>query len=170
MSYSSRESSPKSSIESGTSSGGSSFPPRRVGVSSSGVGASRSLFGSERIPVPAAGGSLIICPVCDEGFSGVKSMFGHMKNHKNRGWKGAYPPPAFDYLSEFSEYQHLLVKPIDQQEAEEEEAAGGTIEQAPVPAPGGRGRRRFTVPDLNKSAAEEEYPLPDLNFPPTKFR
>nr|GMC93341.1 protein VASP homolog [Ipomoea batatas]GME09911.1 protein VASP homolog [Ipomoea batatas]GME13769.1 protein VASP homolog [Ipomoea batatas] len=133
---------------------------------------------AQRSPRSNSGGSIpppregaMICLVCGEGFPSVKSMFGHMKNHKSRGWKGAYPPPAFDYETEFAEYKHLLVKPMDQQEEEIEAAGEGIAGQASAPAPGGP--RGVTVPDLNaspeKGEAAGEYLLPDLNFPPSRF-
>nr|GMC65908.1 protein VASP homolog [Ipomoea batatas] len=90
------------------------------------------------------------CEVCGARYPTEKAMFGHLRCHMNRGWRGAFS------MEEFAEYQEHLVKPEEEQlreiEAEERAAAG---------------ERVVLNVDLNAEAApEEEFILPDLNLPP----
>ncbi|EXB50702.1 Zinc finger protein ZAT2 [Morus notabilis] len=34
-----------------------------------------------------------ICPLCEKSFPSMKSLFGHMRSHPDRGWRGIQPPP-----------------------------------------------------------------------------
>lgn len=34
-----------------------------------------------------------ICPLCEKSFPSKKSLFGHMRAHPDRGWRGIQPPP-----------------------------------------------------------------------------
>nr|GMC62556.1 CCR4-NOT transcription complex subunit 3 [Ipomoea batatas] len=95
------------------------------------------------------------CEVCGARYPTEKAMFGHLRCHKNRGWRGAFSPPTFT-IEEFAEYQQHLVKPEEEQlreiEAEERAAAG---------------ERVVLDVDLNAEVAPvEEFILPDLNLPP----
>nr|GMC62564.1 protein VASP homolog [Ipomoea batatas] len=93
--------------------------------------------------------------ICGARYPTEKAMFGHLRCHKNRGWRGAFSPPTFS-MEEFAEYQEHLVKPEEEQlreiEAEERAAAG---------------ERVVLDVDLNAEVAPvEEFILPDLNLPP----
>nr|GLL29992.1 uncharacterized protein LOC105178395 [Ipomoea trifida] len=65
------------------------------------------------------------CEIC--GYPTKKAMFGHLRGHRDRGWRGAFSPPTFT-MEEFAEYQEHLVKPEEEQlreiEAEEWAADG----------------------------------------------
>uniref|UniRef100_A0ACD5ZS87 Uncharacterized protein n=1 Tax=Avena sativa TaxID=4498 RepID=A0ACD5ZS87_AVESA len=41
-----------------------------------------------------SGGGDVQCPECGKHFRSNKSMFGHLRSHPDRGYKGATPPPA----------------------------------------------------------------------------
>nr|GMC59808.1 protein VASP homolog [Ipomoea batatas]GME10073.1 protein VASP homolog [Ipomoea batatas] len=95
------------------------------------------------------------CEICGARYPTEKAMFGHLRCHKDRGWRGAFSPPTFS-MEEFAEYQEHLVKPEEEQlreiEAEERAAAG---------------QRVVLDVDLNVEVAPvEEFILPDLNLPP----
>ncbi|XP_057779576.1 uncharacterized protein LOC130998160 [Salvia miltiorrhiza] len=70
------------------------------------------------------------CSVCNKGFGSSKALFGHMRSHPDRGWKGVHPPPAFRAEEEFAD---LHVAP----EAEAEPEAG-------------EDENNYRVPDLNQ--------------------
>ncbi|XP_022728737.1 uncharacterized protein LOC111284288 [Durio zibethinus] len=36
----------------------------------------------------------VSCCICNKGFRSMKSLFGHMRNHPERGWRGIRPPPS----------------------------------------------------------------------------
>lgn len=74
------------------------------------------------------------CSVCNKGFGSSKALFGHMRSHPDRGWKGVHPPPAFRAEEEFADL-HVA--------AEADEA--------------GEDGMNFQVPDLNQP------PPPDSN-------
>nr|GMC62563.1 protein VASP homolog [Ipomoea batatas]GME10069.1 protein VASP homolog [Ipomoea batatas]GME10074.1 protein VASP homolog [Ipomoea batatas] len=110
--------------------------------------------GGEIAPAGQAVGDFA-CEVCGARYPTEKAMFGHLRCHKNRGWRGAFSPPTFS-MEEFAEYQEHLVKPEEEQlreiEAEERAAAG---------------ERVVLDVDLNAEVAPvEEFILPDLNLPP----
>nr|GMD39028.1 protein VASP homolog [Ipomoea batatas] len=92
------------------------------------------------------------CEICSARYLTEKAMFGHLRSHKDRGWRGAFRPPTFS-MEEFGEYQEHLVKPEEEQlreiEAEERAAAGERV-----------------VLDVDLNAQVEEFILPDLNLPP----
>nr|GMD32590.1 DExH-box ATP-dependent RNA helicase DExH14 [Ipomoea batatas] len=47
------------------------------------------------------------CEICGARYPTEKAMFGHLRCHKNRGWRGAFSPPTFS-MEEFGEYQEHL--------------------------------------------------------------
>ena len=40
----------------------------------------------------SGGGNVVECPECGKFFKNHKSMFGHLRSHPNKGYKGATPP------------------------------------------------------------------------------
>ncbi|GMJ00864.1 hypothetical protein HRI_003755600 [Hibiscus trionum] len=36
----------------------------------------------------------VSCCICNKGFRSMKSLFGHMRNHPERSWRGIRPPPS----------------------------------------------------------------------------
>ncbi|XP_031107730.1 uncharacterized protein C11orf96 homolog [Ipomoea triloba] len=93
------------------------------------------------------------CEVCGARYPTEKAMFGHLRSHKDRGWRGAFRPPTFT-IEEFAEYQEHLVKPEEEQlreiEAEERVVLDVDLnaEVAPV--------EEFILPDLNLSPPDED--------------
>ncbi|XP_047939632.1 translation initiation factor IF-2-like [Salvia hispanica] len=83
-----------------------------------------------------AGDGYHYCSVCNKGFSSTKALFGHMRSHPDRGWKGVHPPPTFRAEEEFADL-HM---------AGDEEAAA---EDA------GEEEGNFRVPDLNQPPPED---------------
>ncbi|XP_051125180.1 uncharacterized protein LOC127247395 [Andrographis paniculata] len=45
----------------------------------------------EHIPATPTGN---VCVICRKKFPSMKSLFGHMRCHPDRGWRGIHPPPA----------------------------------------------------------------------------
>ncbi|KAL2501409.1 uncharacterized protein Fot_35257 [Forsythia ovata] len=41
------------------------------------------------------------CTICGKPCVLAKALFGHMRSHPDRGWKGAFPPPSFSVEEEF---------------------------------------------------------------------
>ncbi|KAK6272562.1 hypothetical protein POUND7_009645 [Theobroma cacao] len=40
------------------------------------------------------GSEKVSCCICKKDFRSMKSLFGHMRNHPERGWRGIRPPPS----------------------------------------------------------------------------
>ncbi|XVF19415.1 hypothetical protein REPUB_Repub11eG0108400 [Reevesia pubescens] len=40
------------------------------------------------------GNEKVSCCICNKDFKSMKSLFGHMRNHPDRGWRGIRPPPS----------------------------------------------------------------------------
>ncbi|KZV54312.1 hypothetical protein F511_34686 [Dorcoceras hygrometricum] len=98
------------------------------------------------------GGYQVPCPICARDFMSDKALFGHMRSHPNRGWKGVHPPPAFRAEEEFAD-----VPGLNRPEGMEA-AAGGE---------GGAAAEGGGEADMQaQGAAEENYNVPDLNMPP----
>lgn len=36
------------------------------------------------------------CQVCNKRYTSWKALFGHMRSHPDRSWRGVHPPPRFD--------------------------------------------------------------------------
>nr|GMD32597.1 hypothetical protein Iba_chr09bCG9750 [Ipomoea batatas] len=79
---------------------------------------------------PAGQAGDFTCEICGARYPTEKALFGHLRCHKDRGWRGAFRPPTFT-MEEFAEYQEHLVKPEEEQlreiEAEERAAAGERV-------------------------------------------
>lgn len=68
------------------------------------------------------------CSVCDKRFHSLQAMFGHLRSHPDRGWSGAYPPPAFRAEDEFADIRAAAA-------AEEEEAVNYKVPDLNNPPP-----------------------------------
>ncbi|XP_042029782.1 translation initiation factor IF-2-like [Salvia splendens] len=82
-----------------------------------------------------AGDGYHYCSVCNKGFSSTKALFGHMRSHPDRGWKGVHPPPAFRAEEEFADL-HMAGDEEGGEDAGEDEG-------------------NFRVPDLNQPPPED---------------
>lgn len=82
------------------------------------------------------------CSVCNKGFGSSKALFGHMRSHPDRGWKGVHPPPSFRAEEEFADIRMAAAAAAAAVEAEAESAPPKEAED------------------------EAEYRVPDLNHPP----
>ncbi|XP_042027094.1 translation initiation factor IF-2-like [Salvia splendens] len=83
----------------------------------------------------AGGDGYHYCSVCQKGFSSTKALFGHMRSHPDRGWKGVHPPPTFRAEEEFADL-HMA----------------GDVEGA---EDAGDDEENFRVPDLNQPPPED---------------
>lgn len=45
-----------------------------------------------------------LCPVCEKSFASMKSLYGHMRCHPDRNWRGMEPPTEPHAISEPSEF------------------------------------------------------------------
>ncbi|EOA18015.1 hypothetical protein CARUB_v10006450mg [Capsella rubella] len=89
------------------------------------------------------------CNICQKPFSSWKAVFGHLRQHKNRGYLGFLPPPTFDAA---------------------EERSGGTVAASSDGGASGLGTGGLGI-DLNVSPIEEDEeaaftPKFDLNRSP----
>ncbi|KAH6803712.1 C2H2-like zinc finger protein [Perilla frutescens var. frutescens] len=76
------------------------------------------------------------CSVCNKRFGSSKALFGHMRSHPDRGWKGVHPPPAFKAEEEFADLRVEAAALAEAAAKEAEDEAGeGTS---------------YRVPDLNQ--------------------
>ncbi|VFQ88211.1 unnamed protein product [Cuscuta campestris] len=130
-----------------------------------------------------------VCDTCGAVYPTEKAMFGHLRSHKERLWRGAYCPPSFS-MDEFAEYRELLVKSEEEQLREIQQGEGssavrrlrfrGVVPRPPSPPP--RPRLEMVAPpaavlelDLNappeggewNEEAEGRYNRFDLNLPPS---
>ncbi|XP_073136337.1 uncharacterized protein [Henckelia pumila] len=53
---------------------------------------------------------LVACRVCGKRFKSNKSLYGHMKNHPDRNWRGVSPPPEIE--SPQQDPAHALAWPV----------------------------------------------------------
>ncbi|XP_059639729.1 zinc finger protein ZAT2 [Cornus florida] len=94
------------------------------------------------------------CSECPRVFDREKSLFGHLRSHKDRSWRGAYPPPRFnqeeideDMAKVIARLQGRVVSESTSQRREE-------VAAAPVAETKGGGREEAGL-DLNVPAPEE---------------
>lgn len=69
----------------------SNIPPSIVSASLTTVpaGSSAPESSQRRNPPPP-------CQVCNKRYTSWKALFGHMRSHPDRPWRGVHPPPRFD--------------------------------------------------------------------------
>ncbi|VFQ88212.1 unnamed protein product [Cuscuta campestris] len=152
----------------GQTSGGGSAPPSppssRLAIAQTERSAAATVVAAPPPPPPVPAQPNTQCSVCQRRFQSRQALFGHMRLHSNRGWRGAFPPPVFS-RSEFADVQHVMAA------ARGEDVAAGenvvAVALLPPPPPVGseapaRGGEAHVLPDLN----EPHYRVPDLNFPP----
>ncbi|GFS39391.1 hypothetical protein Acr_00g0062690 [Actinidia rufa] len=112
---------------------------------------------------------LFFCPECPKGFPSDRGLCGHMRTHKERPWRGAFPPPMFS-RDEFYDagVGHLLNPPFGGENEREEgeilaDPVAGEVEEQ-------GGEEILAAPRAEESAAgpsgEEKREVPDLNEPP----
>ncbi|KAM7529513.1 hypothetical protein LguiB_032923 [Lonicera macranthoides] len=100
---------------------------------------------------PAPAGNDHVCTICGRVFPTPRGLFGHLRSHPNRAWRGAFPPPVFDQ-DEFADVP-------------------GQVNIQGGDNAGGQGNVGHAGIDINQPPAAEEpdpapYLLPDLNNPP----
>ncbi|XP_052197149.1 uncharacterized protein LOC127804331 [Diospyros lotus] len=69
----------------------------------------------------AAGGGPYVCHLCNPptAFDNDRAMAGHMRRHRDRAWRGSFPPPVFSRQEFMGDdiARGLLNAPIQEQEA-----------------------------------------------------
>ncbi|KAM1813321.1 hypothetical protein ACFX11_027145 [Malus domestica] len=146
-------SAPPSAAGNITQIGGSSFAPVSVeislggGLAAAGSTAAGGQPGKRKAEVNAPEGVTPTCPVCKRSdFSSWKALFGHLRSHPERGYRGAFPPPGHQQ-EEASIAAANVIRGFDLNEAvdvEEDNEGGGGF-------------------DLNMPAAEDDHGVPDDN-------
>lgn len=94
------------------------------------------------------------CSVCSRSFRSSKALFGHMRLHPDRGWRGAFPPPSFRAEEDFADVPNLIQNAAAGRGQQVEEDPADGVGNAPAAAEGGDG------------SATIKYKVTDLNFPP----
>ncbi|KAL3644647.1 hypothetical protein CASFOL_009827 [Castilleja foliolosa] len=103
--------------------GGGSPASRKRGLEKSGASGPGESPGKGGAPPGPADRERVNCSICNKEFGSSKALFGHMRSHPDRGWKGAHPPPRFRASEDFADLGPLFqpLAPADQPD--------------PVPAP-----------------------------------
>ncbi|KAL8472504.1 hypothetical protein ACS0TY_029641 [Phlomoides rotata] len=129
--------------------GGSGAAAPGVRIGGSPVARKRVREGRGGNSPPAEGApNRVYCSVCGKMFPTHKALFGHMRSHPERGWRGAHPPPAFRAEEEFLDLH------IDRIEVENAAAAAPAPREAEV-VQGGEEGQSYGLPDLNNPPPED---------------
>ncbi|GFP96608.1 zinc finger protein zat2 [Phtheirospermum japonicum] len=91
--------------------GGSGGVALRMGGAGSPASRKRSLDQGGGSGDPGEGADRIHCSICNKEFMSAKALFGHMRSHPGRGWRGAHPPPTFSADEEFADLRPLFQPP-----------------------------------------------------------
>lgn len=82
----------------GSGSGGVAAPEVQIGGSAAArkrVRDGGEAAGGGNPPRDVAPNRELQCSICGKVFLTPKALFGHMRSHPGRGWRGARPPPTF---------------------------------------------------------------------------
>ena len=78
----------------------------QVGGSAGGsIGSHHEVGGSSQpkrkaVDIVAPAGVKPICSICRRDFGSWKALFGHMRSHPDRQWRGCFPPPVAEQLAQ----------------------------------------------------------------------
>lgn len=114
------------------------YPAARKRTRDAGAGAGG---GNPPVQPPNNEGS---CSLCGKVFLTPKALFGHMRSHQGRGWKGARPPPTFNAEEEFADFR---VGQLDAGDDAAAEGGGGAEDE--------EAGYNYKVPDLNNPPPED---------------
>ncbi|XP_030464062.1 uncharacterized protein LOC115683646 [Syzygium oleosum] len=149
---------------SSTTAAGSPPPPSESleGVQAEGEGLKKKrkkvAFEGPELPKP--------CSICSRPFSSWKALFGHMRSHKDRQWRGVFPPPISppkeqEHDEQAEELTSTLLnigqRILAETEENEIEGDGSAVAEGSASSSEAQARRKkFHMElDLNKEAPED---------------
>lgn len=105
----------------------------------------------------AAGGDMQgwSCPICYKYFDTEKAMFGHQRVHKNKSYRGAFPPPTFDPEGSPEPQQQVQVAYLSRPVSPPLEAQVGRQEGGGGSSSNSVSWRNMNI-DLNRPFCEDE--------------
>ncbi|KAI3466365.1 hypothetical protein Pfo_023028 [Paulownia fortunei] len=101
------------------------------------------------------------CIICDKDFPSMKSLFGHMRCHPERDWRGIHPPSTVknSSFSSLSDAEPRKIADKDQIEVLANEAVDLAESLRGWPVTARRGRKALTAESTSECSSSEEHQL-----------